>query len=266
MNQKDKIIYKKIVDDVIANTKIVGRPISFNEMTDREKLWHKLSNKIYVIGLEKTKEYFDIEAEKQGFKRLLTYVYPKYAIDSMSAIEGGMTFKDWLRGIGPHISQSICSTDIVKNNLKRALVFESDTAFTEYISNDFLSDLIDVYDSKSMDYLNIGYGTNGDIFVKKPCFDIVQAQTPLSHAYIISNNAAKIQMDSIDINKDKIEAKYFKPHNDERYYRAGGDDFFIGYIESYALTKAITYQQAIGNNREFICTENNNNYGSTRMV
>ena len=38
--------------------------------------------------------------------------------------------------------------------------------------------------------------------------------------------------------------------NKEQFYRGGADDFFYGYIDSYVLNPALTYQQYTGNNIE----------------
>jgi hypothetical protein len=60
---------------------------------------------------------------------------------------------------------------------------------------------------------------------------------------------AKKLVESVNLKIEKPES-ITGLYNKEQFYRGGADDFFMGYIESYVLNPAITYQQFIGTNIE----------------
>ena len=77
MNDETKDSYNTIVDFLIKNSVLKKAEYQLETINGRQKKWLDLVPAIYVIGSENQMNFFDKEADSQGFLPLVNYLYPK---------------------------------------------------------------------------------------------------------------------------------------------------------------------------------------------
>jgi hypothetical protein len=272
MNHEQTISYNIIVGELLNNSKLIKSNINIDSLNERERMWYNLCPAIYVIGEPTTLLYFIEDSEKQGFSSLVNFLYPKMINELFEThpkeceilVEWflkengygepcGMELYDFYV-LGCHISHVIVSMDIIKNNYKRALVFENDSKFYDYVSDEFLKTLTQIYNEdldEQFGFLNLGYPAYKD---RQPTYElegikIFNHQTQTTHSYIINKKTSEKLVESINTDNE-CPKDIYRPNTRETSYRCGADDFFYGFIENFSLYLPYTYQQFIGNNRE----------------
>lgn len=258
MNFEDlKFKYKEIVDHTFKNSYF--KTYQYENVDNlRENKWRESIPAIYVIGPENNINHIVEEATREGFINLIKFLHPKMMTETVKEIEGCEEFNNWMTQktrlicFGCHLSHVIIAKDIIENNHDYALVLENDCKFERSISNSVLDEIKNIYNinKTKISYLNLGNSKDGELFYKSENIEIVRAQTFLTHSYIINKSTAEILYETIDINKKRPERNFMgKKWDHEQFYRAGADDFFTCYVDSFTLRKGFTYQQFIGDNR-----------------
>lgn len=224
----------------------------------REDKWRETFPAIYVIGPENNISDIIKEATKEGFINLIKFLHPKLMKETIKEINGCDEFTSWmtkktnLNCFGCHLSHVIVAKDIIDNNYDYALVLENDCKFEVSISNEILNQIKDLYKNYSnvLNYLNLGNSKSGELFTETKNLEIVKSQTFLTHSYIINKLTANFLYESVDISKPKPDHNLMgESWGYEQFYRAGADDFFSCYVNSFTLSKGFTFQQFIGDNR-----------------
>jgi len=259
MNNSLKIQFDKCFDIVKSNTRVVKTQSSSN-FTDREKLWNKLCPAYYVIGPESGKEFFNEESKKIGIYNLLTHIIPseKAIVKNIFSDNVEMSYLEkWVKEVGVnqaknlgcHFSHVIAAIDIVKNNYSHGIVFEEDCKFKFEISDSFLENFSKYLNENihAIPFLNLGTIETEKINIED--FKVTKRHSPFTQSYVMNLETAKKLVDSVDTKIEKPNS-ITGLYKSEQFYRGGADDFFMGYIESYVLNPAITYQQFIGTNIE----------------
>lgn len=267
MNLEVKKSYSTIVQYLIENSILKKTEYSLDSINGRQEKWLDLVPAIYVIGSENQMNFFDKEADSQGFLPLVNYLYPKminellitHPTDCQNIINwiieqfGGPPFEPHMYEFyifGCHISHVIISMDIIKNNYKRALIFENDSKFYQYVENETLDKLINLYKNdldNEIGFLNLGFSLKEN---QQQEFKLFKGQTATTHTYIINQKISKFLVDAIDTNKERPKGKNFLNNEKEFSYRCGADGFFGGFVDNFYLNLPLTYQQFIGTNRE----------------
>ena len=264
------LAFGKVVSVIRKNTTITKS--TYIPVTKREKLWHALCEKIYVIG--DTFDDFNIQAKKQGFLNLVTYVKiyrADSAIKELNAKEQNdialfISESDFVkkpRLMGCHISHALTGADMIKNNIKNALIFENDCAFDNIISDEMLENMGTWHSNHNIPFLNLGtykftnncHPLAGKVIHETRNFTICNNQNYLAHSYIINNSTAKKIADTLDITNLKphkffLSEKLSPYFRTEQCYRFGADGYYMTYIDQCAFYPALTYQQLIGGNKE----------------
>jgi hypothetical protein len=267
MNEKVKKSYNVIVQYVIENS-ILKKPVyDFNSLNERQKKWLKLAPEIYVIGPKHQMEFFEREADNQGFLPLVNFLYPKMInellishkedceiiIDWIIEEYGGRPFESEMYEFyvfGCHISHVIVSIDMMKNKTKRALIFENDAKFYNYVEDKTLDMIIDLYENdldNEIGFLNLGFYLKENDSKE---FKLFRGQTATAHTYIINQETSKLLVDGINLNNVVPKGKNKTNDEKELSYRCGADGFFGGFVDNFFLNLPLTYQQFIGTNRE----------------
>jgi hypothetical protein len=273
--------YREAVNHAIVNTN-TKRPLI--ELTKREILWLSIAPALYVIGPEEKSKYFDIQAEEQGFHRILTKIQPEVSLaDYLDANPESKELSDWIEDFrstyGCHVSHAAVARDMLKNDYSCAIVFENDCAFYNILSNELLKELGEVYtqEKDTFDFLGLGCPpriekTNitrktkgskislytdpyGYLCYEGDNFKIMKGQPSLTHFYVMNKKTAKKLADSLDIDipcPTPIETPIsaMKHFSSEYFYRGGADDFFSGFVDQFYVTPILAYQQYIGGNVE----------------
>lgn len=267
MTEKVKESYNVIVQHLIENSRFEKSTYHLNSLNERQKKWLKLCPQIYVIGPKQQMDFFIREADFQGFLPMVNFLYPKMInelfisheqdckniIDWIIEEHGGRPFESEMYEFyvfGCHISHVIVSIDIIKNDYQRAIVFENDAKFYDYVNDDILSNIIDLYEKDSDDkigFLNLGFHFNTNHQTE---FKIVKGQTATTHTYIINQKTSKLLVDTIDTNNLVPKWKHDPTKEKEFSYRCGADGFFGGFVDNFFINLPLTYQQFIGTNRE----------------
>jgi hypothetical protein len=267
MNLEVKKSYSTIVQYLIENSVLEKSNYDIKLLTERQKKWLELSPAIYVIGPKTQMDFFIKDADKQGFLPLVNFLYPKMInelfkthrndcdiiIEWIIEEHGGKPFESEMYEFyifGCHISHIIISIDIIKNGYKRALIFENDSKFYQYVENETLDKLINLYKNdlnNEIGFLNLGFSFKEN---QQQEFKLFKGQTATTHTYIINQKISKFLVDTIDTNKERPKGKNFLNNEKEFSYRCGADGFFGGFVDNFYLNLPLTYQQFIGTNRE----------------
>ena len=267
MTDETKKSYNTIVDYLIKNSFLKRAEYEFETLNERQKKWLELLDAIYVIGPQDKMDFFIKEADSQGFLPFVNFLYPKmitelfetHLIDCKNIIDwirnqfGGVPFES--EGyefyiFGCHISHVIISMDIIKNDYKRSLVFENDAKFYQYVQDETLDKLLNLYEideKNEIGFLNLGFHLKKNYQEE---FKLFKGPTATTHTYIINQQTAKLLVDGTNLDNIVPEAKQWSNHDKEFYYRCGADGFFSGFIDNFSLNLPLTYQQFIGTNRD----------------
>jgi hypothetical protein len=265
MNDKIKNSYNVIVDYLIKNSVLKRADYTVDSLNGRQNKWLELIPAIYVIGPESQMDFFIQEADSQGFLPLVNYLYPKMINELLDTHPSDcQNIIDWIIEqydddsfksemyefyvFGCHISHVIISMDIIKNNYKRALIFENDAKFYKHVDNRILDRIVEIYKNdlyNEIGFLNLGFSLKENDTNK---FMLFKGETATTHTYIINQEISKFLVEGIDVNNVAPKGKY----RDEKEftYRCGADGFFGGFVDNYFLNLPLTYQQFIGTNRE----------------
>ena len=260
MHDDVKLLYTECFEIVKKNTKITKSLFDKDSLNYREKLWYNISPAFYVIGSKKTKSFFDEVAKKQGFKKLLSYITPnKNAFvknifkdnPKMERLQWWVNFvnPEQEKNMGCHFSHVLAAMDMIDNNYTHAFIFEDDCQFKYDVTDNFLSKF-GKYINENIDnvpFLNLG--SSSSFHKEYENYKITKSPSSLTHSYIMNLECAKKLVDSINLDIVKPDPVNYQ-FNREQFYRAGADDFFFSFIESYVMNPAITFQQYIGTNQE----------------
>jgi GR25 family glycosyltransferase involved in LPS biosynthesis len=267
MTKKVKESYDVIVQYLIENSILEKSTYHLDSLNKRQKKWFKLSPQIYVIGPKEQMDFFIKEANFQDFLPMVNFLYPKMINELLISHEedckniinwiieehGGRPFESQMYEFyvfGCHISHVIISIDIIKNNHHRAIVFENDAKFYDYVEDETLNKIIDLYEQDSDDeigFLNLGFCYNTN---HQKEFKILKGQTATTHTYIINQKTSKLLVNSTDTNNLVPKWKHDPTKEKEFSYRCGADGFFGGFVDNFFLNLPLTYQQFIGTNRK----------------
>jgi hypothetical protein len=260
MDNNLKTAFDKCFNIVKNNTSVVKAQYPSSNFTNREKLWNKLCPAYYVIGPEGSKRFFNEESKQIGIYNLLTHIIPNEKAIVKNIFLNNIEMADlekWVKQIninqaknlGCHFSHVIAAMDIVKNNYTHAIVFEEDCKFKFEISDSFLENFSKYLNGNihAIPYLNLGTTHTENVNVEN--FKVTKRHSPFTQSYVMNLETAKKLVDSVNTKIEKPNS-ITGLYNKEQFYRGGADDFFMGYIESYVLNPAITYQQFIGTNIE----------------
>ncbi len=267
MTDETKKSYNTIVDYLTKNFFLKRAEYEFETLNERQKKWLELTNAIYVIGPQNKMDFFITEADAQGFLPFVNYLYPKMITELFEThLCDCEKIIDWIRNqfgmgqfesegyefyvFGCHISHVIVSMDIIKNNYKRGLVFENDAKFYQYVQDETLDNILNLYETDTKNkigFLNLGFH-NKKNYQKK--FEVFEGPTATTHTYIINQQTAKLLVDGTNLNNVVPKVKIGSNHDLEFYYRCGADGFFSGFVDNFFLNLPLTYQQFIGTNRE----------------
>jgi len=267
MNDKIKNSYNTIVDHLIKNSVFKNAEYDIESVNGRQKKWLELVPAIYVFGPENQMNFFITEAHSQGFFPLINFLYPKminelfvsHPIDCQNILDwiieeyGGPPFESEMYEFyvfGCHISHVIISMDIIKNNYKRAMVFENDAKFYKYVEDKTIDKIVQLYDDDLHDeigFLNLGFYEKEN---HQESFKLFKGQTATAHTYIINQETSKLLVGGINLNSIVPKGKNATNDEKEFSYRCGADGFFGGFVDNFYLNLPLTYQQFIGTNRE----------------
>ena len=267
MNDETKDSYNTIVDFLIKNSVLKRAEYQLETINGRQKKWLDLVPAIYVIGSENQMNFFEKEADSQGFLPLVNYLYPKminelldtHPTDCQNIINwiieefGGPPFESHMYEFyifGCHISHVIISMDIIENNYKRALIFENDAKFYKYVEDKTLDNIVELYNNdlnNEISFLNLGFHLKENYQEE---FELFRGQTATAHTYIINQETSKLLVDGINLNNVVPKGKNKTNDEKELSYRCGADGFFGGFVDNFFLNLPLTYQQFIGTNRE----------------
>ena len=257
--------YGNAFDYIKLNTAII-KPKQDSELTNREALWLSVFPATYVIGPADKESYFDIESKEQGFDRLVTKIQPfenkifKNYLDNN--YDETLNLRNWLLQIreglinvtGCHFSHSIIASDMIKNNISRAIIFENDCKFIKNIPDSFLISLKNLLDTQDIPFLNLSpiNKTNSTEIATLGEFKVITGNAAATHSYVMNLEIAHIVHKSTDINEPTLQSATGQ-FPAEQFARGGADDFFCGYVtNTYSLQPMLAYQQAIGGNSKII--------------
>jgi hypothetical protein len=267
MNEKIKNSYNTIVNHLIKNSVLKRAEYNVESVNGRQKKWLELVPAIYVIGPENQMNFFEEEADSQGFLPLVNYLYPKMInellethpedcrniIDWIIEQYGGPPFNSEMYEFyifGCHISHVMISEDIIKNNYNRALIFENDAKFYKYVEDKTIDKIVQLYDNdlyNEIGFLNLGFHLKENY---QEDFRLFKGQTATTHTYVINQETSKFLVGGINLNNVVPKGKNKTNDEKEFSYRCGADGFFGGFVDNFFLNLPLTYQQFIGTNRE----------------
>lgn len=266
MTEKQIKSYNRVINFIKEKTRFEKQIVNVNDLNEKEYLWYKLSQKMYVITTPNTEIFFDNEAKEQGFTKLLNkiYMFPAYKISEILYDDYNI-ISDWFldnlvkedelqvawQSIGCHVSHCMASEDFLETDNKRILVFEDDCKFNDVLSDNFLKSLTDEIEQRNLGFIHLGWEVEKDHLDENWKLHKINSHFDMIHSYLINRNEAQKFVNTLDVTTEISQIKDTSKEAIKEYiFRSQADDYFTYFVESYCLEKSLTFQQYMFKNKE----------------